>query len=561
MADVHDIQGVSALKKRNYSVISIVSLIYCAVAAGAFGVEEMVQGCGPGMTIVMLIAIAVFWALPDCFRIAEMSSVLPGEGGYYYWGKKILGEFWAFQIGWWGAVSYYVCGSTYIVLAVNYLSTFIDLSSAASIILKLAIILFFTVINLLGLKEVSALSVVFSVIILIAFAVVTVVGFADWNYNPVEPLIPTGMSVLESVGMGIGIGIWMYCGWAVVTMVAGEISNTQVISKALRIVVPLTALSYILPTIAGLASVGNWENWTTVGSQGVGFSTVLEQNLGPAATAIFVVIAVVGQLAIFNTNIAGGSRTFFVLADDDLFPKKLITKVSRKRGVPYVGILTISAVTIIMMQLSFKALILIQVIPILAAACFMSVVLIKARRMIPVELRKKKGYFVLGGGKLGLSIAVISPMVIAILAFYLNGLDYFLFGLIFLLSGIVLYLIFKPLYGGFSNNDMKRYPLNPRTKLAYGDIFRIGKFLGIIGVIGISGSFLLKLIEGSWGQDYYLEEYGHGLLSSFTGMLNVLLIGGLICLGAGAGLHFIGKKVDAKCNMPVVARGEDILKE
>jgi amino acid transporter len=559
MSDLNEVQGVAALKKRNYSIISIVSLIYCAVAAGAFGVEEMIQGCGPGMTIVMLVAIAVFWALPDCYRTAEMSSVLPGEGGYYYWAKKTLGEFWAFQIGWWGAVSYYVCGSTYIVLAVNYLSTFVDLNNAESIIVKLAIILFFTVINLLGLKEVSALSVVFSVIILIAFTVITVVGFADWNYNPIEPLIPAGMSVVDAIGMGIGIGIWMYCGWGVVTMVAGEISNPQVISKALRIVVPLIALSYILPTIAGLASVGHWSDWTTVGAQGVGFSTVLEKNIGPAATVLFVLIAIVGQLAIFNTNIAGGSRTFFVLADDDLFPKKLITKVSRKRGVPYVGILTISAVTIIMMQLSFKTLILIQVIPILAAACFMSVILIKTRRMIPVELRKQKGYFVVGGGTLGLSIVVISPMVIAILAFYLNGLDYFLFGLLFLLSGIVLYIIFKLVYGGYSNHDNVRYPLNTKTKLARGDVFRIGKLLAIIGATAISGSVLLKFIEGSWGPEYYLEEYGHGLLSSFSGMLMALLIGGIVCFAATGILYLIGGKIDEKCSMPIIKQGDNIL--
>lgn len=76
--------GVSGLQQNNYSVFSIFAMIYCTACAGAFGVEEIVSGCGPGMTISILIGMAIVWACPVVLGTAELASIMPGEGGYYY---------------------------------------------------------------------------------------------------------------------------------------------------------------------------------------------------------------------------------------------------------------------------------------------------------------------------------------------------------------------------------------------------------------------------------------------------------------------------------------------
>ena len=110
------LQGVAGLQKREISIVSIIAIVYCAVAAGAFGVEEMIQNCGPGMTILFLVVLAFVWALPICFGVSELSSVMPCEGGFYYWTKKSFGEFWGFQVGWWNAVGFHVCGGSYLSL-------------------------------------------------------------------------------------------------------------------------------------------------------------------------------------------------------------------------------------------------------------------------------------------------------------------------------------------------------------------------------------------------------------------------------------------------------------
>lgn len=246
----------------------------------------------------------------------------------------------------------------------------------------------------------------------------------------------------------------------------------------------------------------------------------------------------------------------FVLADDHLCPKKFLTNVSKKRGVPYVGILSISVVTMLMMQLSFQALVLIQVIPTFALAIFVSAAMIKARRVYPVEDRIKEGKFVVGMGKLGKWIVIILPAMIAVIAFFLNGMDYFIYGLIFLIIGILFYLVCKPVFGGLWKDDPEHYPVNAKTKLAYGDLFRIGDFMLIIGLASVMGGILLRFIEGQWGPEYYLEEYGSGLLSDFQGMLTLLLIGGFICILISAAVYFTAHKIDKRTIMPVLKKDE-----
>ncbi|MCE2604275.1 hypothetical protein LH384_34865, partial [Pseudomonas aeruginosa] len=77
------------------------------------------------------------------------------------------------------------------------------------------------------------------------------------------------------------IGMWMYSGYESMSTIAGEVSNPQVIPKATLITVPLIAAVYIIPTIASLGSLGQWQNWTPDGD-GVGYGDVVATFWGPA---------------------------------------------------------------------------------------------------------------------------------------------------------------------------------------------------------------------------------------------------------------------------------------
>ena len=200
MTDLNQVQGVAGLKQYDMKTSSIVFMIYCLVAAGAFGIEEMIPSGGPGITLIMLMVFPIIWAWPISNLVAEMGAILPSEGGVYVWVKEAFGEFWGFQAGWWATVSTYITNGVYVALVVGYLGRFIPMSQFTAFSVKIVMILIFTLINLLGIREVGKVSTFLSIFILAGFALVSVVGFLNWNQNPFEPVVAEGLTTFEAIG-------------------------------------------------------------------------------------------------------------------------------------------------------------------------------------------------------------------------------------------------------------------------------------------------------------------------------------------------------------------------
>ena len=97
------------IKRQKIGVFYVIAMVYCLCAAGAYGIEDMIPSAGPGLSLLMLLIIPIFWSLPQVLCSAELGSAMPEEGGFYYWAQKGLGEFWGFQIGWWRVLNVYLC--------------------------------------------------------------------------------------------------------------------------------------------------------------------------------------------------------------------------------------------------------------------------------------------------------------------------------------------------------------------------------------------------------------------------------------------------------------------
>ena len=548
--------GVAGLKKHDIKVSGIVFMLYCLVAAGAFGIEEMIPESGPGMTLILLMIFPIIWAYPISNLVAECGAVLPSEGGVYVWVKEAFGEFWGFQAGWWGTVSTYITNGVYVALVAGYVSQMIPMSDIAVHAIKIGMILIFTIVNLMGLREVGKVSTILSVLILLAFALVAVVGLINWQTNPMEPMLPEDYSIFDGVGGGICICIWMYCGYECISNMAGEVKNPQVIPKGLMIAMPLVALTYVLPTLGGLACLpeGSWESWSTDGGfdgQAIGYATVLTTYMGQAWGYVFLVIAIVSQCAIFNTYLASGSRGFFVLADDHLCPQFMV-KVSKKRGVPYIGILSLAVVTFILCQSDFTTLVSMEVVFMLALYIILPISVLKLRKKLPIEKRKERGLYYIKGGKGAMIFYAGFPIVISVIALLINGTDYLAMGLIAICTGPVAYYIFKRIFGGLSVNDPEHNPINPKTKLAAGDTVRIGIFMICAGVMAFFGQFWLKWYEidyGEWGPDDY-----DVFANSIPQVIECLKWIGLAVIIIGIIVAFVGRKKDT----PIPEKEADI---
>ena len=171
----------------------------------------------------------------------------------------------------------------------------------------------------------------------------------------------------------------------------------------------------------------------------------------------------------------------------------------------------------------------------------LGIALLKIRKTHPVE---ERSCWYIKGGRLKISAYALAPMIIAVIGLLVNGTEYFLLGFVSIGSGLVFYIIFKLIYGGMYKLDPEKYPINPKTRLAKGDLQRFAAFLLAFGIYALVGSAFLTWYEGAWGPEYYLEMYGSGLMSDFWLMIRTSIIGGIAATVTGAVLMIIGKKID-----------------
>jgi len=481
---------------------TVVFIMYCLVAGGAFGIEEMISASGPGLTLLMLVVLPFIWAGPQALVSAELGSAIPEAGGFYKWVQRGLGEFWAFQAGWCRTVSSYLDNTIYVVLAVSYLGMIVELTTVEAYLCKAAIIVFFTYINLRGIKEVGMLSTFFSLSVMAAFAFVAVVGFLNWNQSPFIPFDHPDKSLFASIGASLAIGMWCYSGYTSMSTLAAEIKDKTLIPKGLLILLPLSTLSYILPTMGGLAALGNWDKWSAGG--GISYGNVAALA-GDVFLPVFVGVAILANLSIFNSYIISISRCFFSMAEDNLSPKSLV-KLSKSHSVPYVGVLSLGVFCLFACTFDFTILVTVSVILLMVDYVLVWIAGIRLRQYEPDMPRP----FRIPVGTVGFILIVTPGISIAAISLFLNGTDYFLGGMLGLVSSPVMYCVFKLKYGGMTINDAEKYPLNPKTKMAYGDLYRIASTFGLFAILGFVGSYLFfPWYEGAWAVEYYAESYGH----------------------------------------------------
>ncbi len=129
-----------------------------------------------------------------------------------------------------------------------------------------------------------------------------------------------------------------------------------------------------------------------------------------------------------------------------------------------------------------------NIIFILARYMFLGFIVVKLRRMYPVENRPADVYSI-GGGKWGVRIYSALAFGIATFALCVAPVENFFATVLFLASGVVAYVVFKRFYGGLACENPEAHPLDPKTRLAVGDMRRIGLF-GLI----IVGLFVLNLL-------------------------------------------------------------------
>eukprot|EP00958_Prasinococcus_capsulatus_P024218 scaffold3759_cov425-Prasinococcus_capsulatus_cf.AAC.5 len=116
-------------KSRRITVLKLVAISFASVAGGTppstspYGFEDVVGAGGSTATILGMLLAPVFWSLPLALMTAELSCMMPENGGHILWVDRAFGPFWSYQNGYWSLLSFVFEGALFPVLFMDYLSS------------------------------------------------------------------------------------------------------------------------------------------------------------------------------------------------------------------------------------------------------------------------------------------------------------------------------------------------------------------------------------------------------------------------------------------------------
>src|SRR5258708_7663902 len=228
--------------------------MYLVVSGGAYGLEDAVRMAGPRLTILLCIVVPLTLSLPTALMAAELTALMPVEGGFYFWVKEALGPFAGFAEAYLTILYTAVDMAIYPVLFAGYLSFLIPLSPTAQVAVAITIVWAAGLMNLLGIRPVGFSSIVLGAILLAPFAALVIVGLPRLMHfvPPAQGLPQTGF--LGALGAGLTVVIWNFGGWENLSVVAGELDDPRRnYLRAIAIALPMVVAGYVLPLAVALS--------------------------------------------------------------------------------------------------------------------------------------------------------------------------------------------------------------------------------------------------------------------------------------------------------------------
>jgi amino acid transporter len=219
------------------------------VAGGPYGAEPAVQAAGPLFALLGFLVFPFVWAVPESLVTAELSTAMPGNGGYVVWVDRAFGPFAGSLMGTWKYVCSAFSAAAFPALCSDYLARVAPAVSHGGA--RVATIVTFNValsfLNYTGLSVVGWSAVALGLASLSPFLVMS--GVAVPKIRPHRWAVTAGEKDWK---LFLNTLFWNLNYWDSVSTMAGEVDRPgKTFPKALLSAVCMASLGYLLPLMAG----------------------------------------------------------------------------------------------------------------------------------------------------------------------------------------------------------------------------------------------------------------------------------------------------------------------
>lgn len=364
--------------KRELTTFSATALVIAnMIGTGIFTTTGFLAGdLGQTSLVLGVWIVGGVVALAGCLVYAELSVNLPRSGGEYVYLREAWGPIWGFVSGW---VSFFAGFSAPIAAGglafAAYLSYFVPSLSPSSPnaflhsgvqwihlgngqLLAIGVILFFAVVNIIGLSLAANLQNVLTLVkigVLTAFlSLAFVVGNGDWHHFVQPTMRINSHDIALQFALSLTFVMFAYSGWNAATYVAEEIQSPErSLPLALIGGTVIVIVFYVACNVAFIYALplGALKGVLPVGSEAA--RSLFEGRGG----AIFSGMMAAALLSCISAMMIVGPRVYYAMAQDGGFFSSA-ARVHPRFRTPAVAVLFQTLVTIAMIITgTFEALI------------------------------------------------------------------------------------------------------------------------------------------------------------------------------------------------------------
>jgi len=436
--------------RRQLALPALVVVMYLTISGGAYGLEDAVRLAGPRLSLLLCMLVPLSLSLPTALMAAELTALMPVEGGFYFWVREAFGPFAGFAEAYLTILYTAVDMAIYPVLFSAYLSFVIPLTLKARIMLGIAMVWMSGLLNVLGIRPVGNASIVLTIVLTAPFVALVAFGFPRLLHWQIPPAAADDGDLIAALGGGLTVVIWNFSGWENLSVIAWEIRNPRRnYLRAVAIVLPLVALGYILPLAVTLSGAIDTAKWTTGA-----FSEMGREIGGSYLGHALAIGGMVSSFAVFEAAMLWVSRLPFVLARERYLPAPL-ADLWERNATPWKAILLCCVVFTLLIPLGFTALIVLDVFFYMTALALEMGALLRLRRLRPT----REGLFKIAGGRWAVSAIAIAPLLTWVATFGLalaqgdSRVD-FLLAIALAITTWPVYWLCRRLWGGPSRSGL-----------------------------------------------------------------------------------------------------------
>jgi len=308
--------------------------IYAIIGEGA-----AIAGNGIWLSFIIAAIIATFTG----FSYAELSSIYPKEAAEYNYTKSAFRKEWlGFLIGWIMILAGIISSAAVALGFGGYFTYLFAMPEFWIIPVAIAIILGFSLLNFIGIKESAIFNIISTIIEIAGLLIIIILGINFIGMHDMSYFfeIPGGFQVLISAAALI---FFAFIGFQDVANISEEVkSAAKNVPKALIISLAVSTVLYILVAISAVSVLG-WE------ALAASKAPLTEVAVAAAGVWMLPVLSAIALFATGNTVLIiliVASRILYGMASGGSLPR-IFSRVHKGRGTPHIAILSVMLISMV----------------------------------------------------------------------------------------------------------------------------------------------------------------------------------------------------------------------